>query len=202
MAGTMPHAIFVETDVDGRGLVAAYAAELPGCAVFAASDDEATSAIPRRVSDFVAWLRGAGEQVPTFVGDNWYEVERAAAAGARARRSCGGRGGRFRRSIRWAPWTTKWWSSATWTGSSVALTRARTATEAARNNGSTHRGHGRQPRQGPGSSLLTERRHSRIGPRIRQRPGHRAPRRDRGRTKTGLSWGTSCMQTATFYQRA
>ena len=30
MAGTMPHAIFIETDVDGQGLVGAYAAELPG----------------------------------------------------------------------------------------------------------------------------------------------------------------------------
>ena len=80
MAGTMPHAIFVETDVDGRGLVGAYAAELPGCAVFAATDAEATSAMPRRVSRFTAWLREAGEQVPTFVGDHWYEVERAPAA--------------------------------------------------------------------------------------------------------------------------
>ena len=43
MAGTMPHAIFVETDVDGAGLVGAYAAELPGCAVFAATDDEAAA---------------------------------------------------------------------------------------------------------------------------------------------------------------
>jgi len=41
MAGTMPHAIFVEIDVDGNGLVCAYAAELPGCAVFASTDDEA-----------------------------------------------------------------------------------------------------------------------------------------------------------------
>ena len=46
MAGTMPHAIFIETDVDGKGLVGAYAAELPGCAVFAGSDDEAASAMP------------------------------------------------------------------------------------------------------------------------------------------------------------
>lgn len=82
MAGTMPHAIFVETDVDGRGLVAAYAAELPGCAVFAATDDEATNAIPRRVQRFAAWLGGAGESVPAFVGDNWYEVERSAATAA------------------------------------------------------------------------------------------------------------------------
>ena len=80
MAGTMPHAIFVETDVDGRGLVAAYAAELPGCAVFAATDDEATTAMPRRVSRFIAWLRANGETQSEFVGDNWYEVERAAAA--------------------------------------------------------------------------------------------------------------------------
>ena len=82
MAGTMPHAIFVETDVDGGGLVAAYAAELPGCAVFAATDDEAAGAMPRRVLAFTAWLRENGETVPSFVGDNWYEVERAAAEAA------------------------------------------------------------------------------------------------------------------------
>ena len=79
MAGTMPHAIFVETDVDGHGLVGAYAAELPGCAVFAATDDEASGSMPRRVSRFTAWLREHGEAQPEFVGDNWYEVERAAA---------------------------------------------------------------------------------------------------------------------------
>jgi hypothetical protein len=79
MAGTMPHAIFIETDVDGRGLVGAYAAELPGCAVFAATDDEAASAMPMRVSRFTAWLKENGEPAPSFVGDNWYEVERAAA---------------------------------------------------------------------------------------------------------------------------
>ncbi len=82
MAGTMPHAIFVETDVDGHGLVGAYAAELPGCAVFAASDDEATGAMPMRVSRFTSWLREQGETVPAFVGDNWYEVERAAPVDA------------------------------------------------------------------------------------------------------------------------
>ncbi len=82
----MPHAIFVETDVDGNGLVGAYAAELPGCAVFAASDDEAASAIPLRVSRFTGWLREHGEKVPAFVGDNWYEVERAAAADSDAGR--------------------------------------------------------------------------------------------------------------------
>ena len=80
MAGTMPHAIFVETDVDGRGLVGAYAAELPGCAVFAATDEEAAAAMPRRVSRFTAWLRGNGEPQADFVGDNWYEVERSAAS--------------------------------------------------------------------------------------------------------------------------
>lgn len=84
MAGTMPHAIFVETDLPG-GAVAAYAAELPGCAVFAATDAEAAAAIPRRVAHFTQWLRDAGEPAPEFVGDNWYEVERAAAtADARA----------------------------------------------------------------------------------------------------------------------
>jgi hypothetical protein len=81
MAGTMPHAIFVETDVDGG--VAAYAAELPGCAVFAPTDDEATSAMPLRVSRFTAWLREQGEETPAFIGDNWYEVERAAATSDR-----------------------------------------------------------------------------------------------------------------------
>jgi hypothetical protein len=79
MAGTMPHAIFIETGVDDGRTVAAYAAELPGCAVFAATDDAAAGAMPMRVSAFTAWLRDAGEPVPTFVGDNWYEVERATA---------------------------------------------------------------------------------------------------------------------------
>lgn len=83
MAGTMPHAIFVETDVDGHGLVAAYAAELPGCAVFAATDEEASGAMPRRVGRFAAWLRENGERMADFVGDNWYEVERAAAGDGR-----------------------------------------------------------------------------------------------------------------------
>lgn len=83
MAGTMPHAIFIETDVDGHGLVGAYAAELPGCAVFAPSDDEAAGSIPMRVTRFTAWLRDNGEPAPSFVGDNWYEVERSARADGR-----------------------------------------------------------------------------------------------------------------------
>ena len=78
MAGTMPHAIFVETGLDDGKTVAAYAAELPGCAVFAATDVEATDRMPRRVARFVAWLRAAGEEAPSVIGDNWYEVERAA----------------------------------------------------------------------------------------------------------------------------
>jgi predicted RNase H-like HicB family nuclease len=77
MAGTMPHAIFIEPDVDGPGTFAAYAAELPGCAVFAASDEEAAARMPQRVTEFTGWLRARGEAVPAFVGDNWYEVERA-----------------------------------------------------------------------------------------------------------------------------
>lgn len=81
MAGTMPHAIFVETGLDGGSTVAAYAAELPGCATFAGGDGEAVAAIPRRVSRFTDWLRRNGEAVPLFVGDNWYEVERAACNG-------------------------------------------------------------------------------------------------------------------------
>lgn len=80
MAGTMPHAIFVETGLDEGATVAAYAAELPGCAVFAPTDEEATAGMPRRVAQFTAWLRAAGEPTPEFVGDNWYEVERAEAA--------------------------------------------------------------------------------------------------------------------------
>jgi hypothetical protein len=83
MAGTMPHAIFIETDVDGHGLVGAYAAELPGCAVFAPSDEEAAGSMPMRVGRFTAWLRENGEPAPSFVGDNWYEVERAATADGR-----------------------------------------------------------------------------------------------------------------------
>lgn len=79
MAGTMPHAVFVETDLDDGGGVAAYAAELPGCATFAATADAAVAAMPRRVARFTAWLREHGEEAPSFVGDNWYEVERGAA---------------------------------------------------------------------------------------------------------------------------
>lgn len=80
MAGTMPHAVFIETNADGAGGVAAYAAELPGCAVFAATDEEAAGAMPRRAESFSAWLRDAGEEGPGHMGENWYEVERAAAA--------------------------------------------------------------------------------------------------------------------------
>jgi predicted RNase H-like HicB family nuclease len=88
MAGTMPHAIFIEPEVDGPGTFAAYAAELPGCAVFAASGDEAAGRMPQRVNEFTGWLRERGEPVPAFVGDNWYEVERVPASsdGADGRR--------------------------------------------------------------------------------------------------------------------
>ena len=79
MAGTMPHAIFIETGLDDAGTVAAYAAELPGCATFATDPDEAARQMPARVTEFTAWLRAVGEPAPAFVGDNWYEVERAAA---------------------------------------------------------------------------------------------------------------------------
>ncbi|HEX6654615.1 MAG TPA: hypothetical protein VF153_00220 [Candidatus Limnocylindria bacterium] len=79
MAGTMPHAIFIETGLDDAGTVAAYAAELPGCATFAADADEAARRMPARVTEFTTWLRRVGEPAPAFVGDNWYEVERAAA---------------------------------------------------------------------------------------------------------------------------
>jgi hypothetical protein len=82
MAGTMPHAVFVETDLPGG--TAAYAAELPGCAAFASSDSEAVAAIPRRVSRFGDWLRSAGEEAPRFEGGSWYEVERASGGAQRA----------------------------------------------------------------------------------------------------------------------
>lgn len=75
----MPHAIFVETGIDDGSAAAAYAAELPGCAVFAADPDAAAAGMPRRVAEFSDWLRGRREEAPQFVGDNWYEVERAAA---------------------------------------------------------------------------------------------------------------------------
>jgi predicted RNase H-like HicB family nuclease len=81
MAGTMPHAVFVETDLPSGG-VAAYAAELPGCASFAETDADAVAALPSRVGRFTAWLRSEGEEAPQFIGDNWYEVERAAATPA------------------------------------------------------------------------------------------------------------------------
>ena len=79
MAGTLPHAVFIETGLDGGATVAAYAAELPGCAVFAPTDGAASQAMPARVNAFLGWLRSNGETSREIVGDNWYEVERAAA---------------------------------------------------------------------------------------------------------------------------
>jgi hypothetical protein len=76
MAGTLPHAVFVETGLPG-GRVTAFAGELPGCAATADSPETAVTALPARVAAFVAWLRAAGESVEEPVG-NWYEVERAA----------------------------------------------------------------------------------------------------------------------------
>ena len=75
MAGTMPHAIFMELDVDGPGT---YAPTPPSsrCAVFSDSDEAAAAQMPGRVAAFGAWLRERGETAPTVIGDNWYEVER------------------------------------------------------------------------------------------------------------------------------
>ena len=87
MAGTLPHAVFVETGVDAAGRAMAFAGELPGCAVVGDDPASAVAAVPARVTDFVAWLRAHGESLVEPVG-NWYEVERA-AAGASAD---GGRG--------------------------------------------------------------------------------------------------------------
>jgi hypothetical protein len=88
MAGTLPHAVFVETDLDPSGTAAAFAGELPGCAAFGPGPAEAVAAVPARVTAFVAWLRAHGEALTEPVG-NWYEVERApaAAAGAGIRRA-------------------------------------------------------------------------------------------------------------------
>lgn len=77
MAGTLPHAVFVETGVDGAGRAVAFAGELPGCAAVGVDPEAAVAAVPARVTAFVAWLQAAGEAVEAPVG-NWYEVERAA----------------------------------------------------------------------------------------------------------------------------
>jgi hypothetical protein len=78
VAGTLPHAVFVETDVDEFGTVVAFAGELPGCAAAAGDATEAVAGVPARVTAFVSWLRGHGESLTEPVG-NWYEVERVAA---------------------------------------------------------------------------------------------------------------------------
>jgi hypothetical protein len=78
MAGTLPHAVFVETDLDG-GTAVAFAGELPGCAATGSDPAAAVAGVPARVTAFVAWLRAHGETIQEPVG-NWYEVERAAAA--------------------------------------------------------------------------------------------------------------------------
>jgi hypothetical protein len=78
VAGTLPHAVFVETDVDESGTVVAFAGELPGCAAAARDATEAVAGVPTRVTAFVVWLRDHGESLAEPVG-NWYEVERVAA---------------------------------------------------------------------------------------------------------------------------
>jgi hypothetical protein len=78
MAGTLPHAVFVETDVDEAGTAIAFAGELPGCAAPGPDPATAVAAVPGRVTAFIAWLRSHGEHPVEPVG-NWYEVERAAA---------------------------------------------------------------------------------------------------------------------------
>lgn len=78
MAGTLPHAVFVETGIDDAGRSMAFAGELPGCAAVGDDAAAAVAGVPARVTAFVAWLRAAGERMVEPVG-NWYEVERAAA---------------------------------------------------------------------------------------------------------------------------
>ena len=79
MAGTMPHAIFVETDVDGPGT------SPPTPPSFPAVPSSATvtrrprpRCPPRRVLRRLA-ARARREPRRPSIGDNWYEVERAAA---------------------------------------------------------------------------------------------------------------------------
>jgi len=86
MAGTLPHAVFVETGMDEEGRTMAFAGELPGCAAVADDPTSAVAAVPARVTEFVGWLRAHGESLAEPVG-NWYEVERAEAG----ERAAGGR---------------------------------------------------------------------------------------------------------------
>lgn len=79
MAGTLPHAVFVETDIDGAGRAMAFAGELTGCAAVGADPAAAVAGVPGQVAGFVAWLRACGETLSEPVG-NWYEVERVPAA--------------------------------------------------------------------------------------------------------------------------
>lgn len=81
MAGTLPHAVFVETGIDEAGRSMAFAGELPGCAAIGDDAAAAVAHVPARVAAFVAWLRAGGERLAEPVG-NWYEVERAAASPA------------------------------------------------------------------------------------------------------------------------
>lgn len=81
MAGTLPHAVFVETGIDDAGRSMAFAGELPGCAAVGDDAAAAVTRVPARVTAFVAWLRAGGERLNDPVG-NWYEVERAAATPA------------------------------------------------------------------------------------------------------------------------
>jgi predicted RNase H-like HicB family nuclease len=83
VAGTLPHAVFIETGAPPDGGAVAFAAELPGCAAFAGTPDAAVAALPGQVAVFTAWLQDHGQEVPEPVG-NWYEVERAASGDGRA----------------------------------------------------------------------------------------------------------------------
>jgi len=83
MAGTLPHAVFVETGAPPDGEVLAFAAELPGCAAGGSTPEAAVAALPAQVAAFTAWLRAHGHEVEEPIG-NWYEVERATAGPSRA----------------------------------------------------------------------------------------------------------------------
>ena len=173
MAGTMPHAIFVETGIDDGATVAAYAAELPGCAVFAASDVEATNEMPRRVARFVDWLRASGEEAPDLRGRQLVRGRagrgcRRQAGGASASTTC-------RRATRSSAATCTGWS---WPASCSPT-------------GSTPPGRRRQRTRWSGSSGRTSRSPSQLGGNAggAQRRPDRPPLRGARRADRGARGG-------------
>jgi hypothetical protein len=78
VAGTLPHAVFVETGIGDAEQAMAFAGELTGCAAVGSDPAAAVASLPARVTAFVRWLSAGGESLTEPVG-NWYEVERVSA---------------------------------------------------------------------------------------------------------------------------